>query len=68
MENNKSFELGVYTFGNTPRTESGSYGTTAQAIRNALEAVKLAEEVGLNYFGLVSITLDQCLFHHLHRW
>jgi alkanesulfonate monooxygenase SsuD/methylene tetrahydromethanopterin reductase-like flavin-dependent oxidoreductase (luciferase family) len=51
MENNKRFELGVYTFGNTPRTESGSYGTSAQAIRNVLEAAKLAEEVGLDYFG-----------------
>ena len=51
MENNKIFELGVYTFGNTPRTESGSYRATAQAIRNILEAVKLAEEVGLDYFG-----------------
>jgi alkanesulfonate monooxygenase SsuD/methylene tetrahydromethanopterin reductase-like flavin-dependent oxidoreductase (luciferase family) len=47
----KRFELGVYTFGNTPRNEDGSYGSTAQAIRNVLEAVKLAEEVGLDYFG-----------------
>ena len=27
-----SFELGVYTFGNTPRTADGGYGHTAQAI------------------------------------
>jgi alkanesulfonate monooxygenase SsuD/methylene tetrahydromethanopterin reductase-like flavin-dependent oxidoreductase (luciferase family) len=47
----KKFELGVYTFGNTPRNENGSYGSTARAIRNVLEAVKLAEEVGLDYFG-----------------
>lgn len=47
----KQFELGVYTFGNTPRLADGSYGTTAQAIRNALEAVTLAEEVGLDHFG-----------------
>jgi alkanesulfonate monooxygenase SsuD/methylene tetrahydromethanopterin reductase-like flavin-dependent oxidoreductase (luciferase family) len=40
------FELGVYTFGNTPPG-----GTTADAIRNALEAVRVAEEVGLDYFG-----------------
>ena len=51
METNKRFELGVYTFGNTPRNEDGSYGSTAQAIRNVLEAVRLAEEVGLDYFG-----------------
>lgn len=51
MESNKTFELGVYSFGNTPRNADGSYGPTAQAIRNALEAVKLAEEVGLDFFG-----------------
>lgn len=47
----KPFELGVYTFGNTPRTGDGDYGPTAQAIRNVLEAVHLAEEVGLDFFG-----------------
>jgi hypothetical protein len=45
-----TLELGVYTFGNTPRTGDG-YGATAQAIRDALEAVKLAEEVRLDLFG-----------------
>jgi SAM-dependent methyltransferase len=39
--------VGAYTFGNTPRG-----GSTAQAIRNTLEAVRVAEEVGLDYFGL----------------
>src|SRR5256885_6865279 len=51
MESKKMFELGVYTFGNTPRTADGGYGLTAQAIRDALEAVRLAEEVGLDFFG-----------------
>ena len=46
-----TFELGVYTFGNTPRTADGGYGPTAQAIRDALEAVRVAEEVGLDFFG-----------------
>jgi alkanesulfonate monooxygenase SsuD/methylene tetrahydromethanopterin reductase-like flavin-dependent oxidoreductase (luciferase family) len=41
----KPFELGVYTFGNAAST------TTAQAIRDALEAVHVAEEVGLDFFG-----------------
>ena len=41
-----AFELGVYTFGNTPHD-----GSTADAIRNALEAAKLADEVGLDFFG-----------------
>src|SRR4051812_49468809 len=44
-------ELGVYSFSNTPRTPDGGYGPTAQAIRNVLEAVKLAEDVGLDFFG-----------------
>src|SRR3954466_1373513 len=51
MESKKPFELGVYTFGNTLRTADGGYGPTAQAIREALEAVHLAEEVGLDFFG-----------------
>src|SRR4051795_8926465 len=46
-----TFELGVYSFGNTPRTADGEYGSTAQAIRDLLEAVRLAEEVGLDFFG-----------------
>lgn len=51
MKPKQTFELGVYTFGNTPRTADGGYGPTAQAIRDALEAVQLAEEVGLDFFG-----------------
>ncbi len=51
MGNNKKFELGVYSFGNTPREADGTFGSTAQAIRNILEAVKLADEVGLDFFG-----------------
>ena len=45
------FELGMYSFGNTPRITDGGYGPTAQAIRNVLEAVKLAEDIGLDFFG-----------------
>jgi alkanesulfonate monooxygenase SsuD/methylene tetrahydromethanopterin reductase-like flavin-dependent oxidoreductase (luciferase family) len=51
MEPGKTFELGVYTFGNTPRTADGGFGATAQAVRDALEAVHLAEEAGLGFFG-----------------
>jgi alkanesulfonate monooxygenase SsuD/methylene tetrahydromethanopterin reductase-like flavin-dependent oxidoreductase (luciferase family) len=47
-----TFELGVYTFGNTPRLADGRHGATAQAVRDVLEAVKLAEEVGLDFFGV----------------
>src|SRR5215204_4516555 len=46
-----TLELGVYSFGNTPRTPDGGYGPTAQAIRDVLEAVRLAEDVGLDFFG-----------------
>jgi alkanesulfonate monooxygenase SsuD/methylene tetrahydromethanopterin reductase-like flavin-dependent oxidoreductase (luciferase family) len=58
MEPKKTFELGVYTFGNTPRTPDGGYGPTAHAIRDALEAVRVAEEVGLDFFGFGE--------HHTH--
>lgn len=46
-----TFELGVYSFGNTPRTADGGYGATAQAIRDVLEAVHVAEQAGLDFFG-----------------
>jgi alkanesulfonate monooxygenase SsuD/methylene tetrahydromethanopterin reductase-like flavin-dependent oxidoreductase (luciferase family) len=46
-----ALELGVYSFGNTPRTSDGGHGPTAQAVRDVLEAVRLAEEVGLGFFG-----------------
>src|SRR5215216_2685417 len=58
MQPKKTFELGVYTFGNTPRTADGGYGHMAQAIRDALEAVRLAEDVGLDFFGFGE--------HHTH--
>src|SRR5438270_11885488 len=51
MQPKQKFELGVYSFGNTPRTADGGPGSTAQAIRNVLEAVPVAEEVGLDFFG-----------------
>jgi alkanesulfonate monooxygenase SsuD/methylene tetrahydromethanopterin reductase-like flavin-dependent oxidoreductase (luciferase family) len=47
-----TFELGVYSFGNTPRLPDGSRGPTAQAIRDVLEAIQLADEVGLDFFGV----------------
>jgi len=47
-----SFQLGVYSFGNTPRQVDGSAGPTAQAVRDLLEAIQLADEVGLDVFGV----------------
>ena len=46
-----TLELGVYSFGNTPPAVDGGAGNTAQAIRNVLEAVQVADQVGLDFFG-----------------
>jgi hypothetical protein len=47
-----TFELGVCSFDNTPRLADGRPGPTAQAVRDVLEAINLADEVGLDYFGI----------------
>ena len=47
-----TFELGVYSFGNTPVRDGGGPGPTSQAIRDVLGAIRLAEEVGLDFFGV----------------
>src|SRR3954468_12431822 len=46
-----TFELGGSSFGNPPYTADGRQTATAQAIRNVLEAVRVAEDVGLDFFG-----------------
>ncbi|TKW65896.1 MAG: LLM class flavin-dependent oxidoreductase [Paracoccus denitrificans] len=46
-------ELGVYSFGDVQRDpRTGELGSTAQAQRNLLEAIQLADQVGLDYFGI----------------
>jgi probable LLM family oxidoreductase len=46
-------QLGVYSFGSLAHDpDSGRVATSAQATRNLLEAVKLADDVGLEYFGI----------------
>ena len=46
-------ELGIYSFGDVQRDpKTGGLGSTAQAMRNLFEAIKLADEVGLDYFGI----------------
>lgn len=45
-------ELGVYSFGHRARRSDGSLASTAQAIRDLLEGVRLAEEVGPDFFGV----------------
>ena len=41
-----AFELGVYSFGNTPVRDGGGLGPTSPAIRDVLGAIRLAEEEG----------------------
>ena len=46
-------EVGVYSFGDVQKnTQTGELGSTADATRNLLEAIQLADEVGLDYFGI----------------
>jgi len=46
-------ELGIYSFGDVQRDPvSGALGSTAEATRNLLEAIRLADQVGLDYFGI----------------
>jgi alkanesulfonate monooxygenase SsuD/methylene tetrahydromethanopterin reductase-like flavin-dependent oxidoreductase (luciferase family) len=60
-----TFQLGVDSFGN--RTDDGGYGATAQAIRNVLEAVHLAEEVGLDFFGFGEHQPARCRYRRRPR-
>lgn len=46
------FELGVYSFGVAGRNLEGEVVSTAQAVRNTLEQVQLAEQVGLDFYGV----------------
>ena len=46
-------QLGLYSFGDVQRDpRTGQLGSTADAMRNLLEAIKLADEVGLDFFGI----------------
>ncbi len=46
-------QLGVYSFGSTARDpDTGRPVSSAQAMRNLLEAIRLADEVGLEFFGI----------------
>jgi alkanesulfonate monooxygenase SsuD/methylene tetrahydromethanopterin reductase-like flavin-dependent oxidoreductase (luciferase family) len=47
-----TFQLGVYSFGNTPLRDGEGLAPTSQAIRDLLEAIRLAEQVGLDFFGV----------------
>jgi alkanesulfonate monooxygenase SsuD/methylene tetrahydromethanopterin reductase-like flavin-dependent oxidoreductase (luciferase family) len=45
-------ELGVYSFGVSGTNPDGETVSTAQAVRNMLEAIQLAEQVGLDFYGV----------------
>jgi probable LLM family oxidoreductase len=45
-------ELGAYSFGDTQRNPDGSLRPTAEAISNLFEAMVLADQTGLDYFGV----------------
>ncbi len=44
-------ELGVFSFGDVQR-HNGKLGPTHEAVTNMLEAIQLAEKVGLDFFGV----------------
>lgn len=45
-------EIGAYSFGDTQRNDDGSLRSSAEAIRNLLDAIVLADSVGLDYFAV----------------
>ncbi|WP_375399258.1 LLM class flavin-dependent oxidoreductase [uncultured Amnibacterium sp.] len=47
-----SFELGAYSFGVAGRSPDGEVVSTAQAVWNMLEQIRLAEQVGLDFYGV----------------
>jgi alkanesulfonate monooxygenase SsuD/methylene tetrahydromethanopterin reductase-like flavin-dependent oxidoreductase (luciferase family) len=46
------FELGAYSFGVAGRDSAGTFVSHARAVRNVLEQIRLAEQVGLDFFGV----------------
>jgi alkanesulfonate monooxygenase SsuD/methylene tetrahydromethanopterin reductase-like flavin-dependent oxidoreductase (luciferase family) len=46
------FELGAYSFGVAGRDSEGTVVSHANAVRNVLEQIRLAEQVGLDFFGV----------------
>ncbi|MET0979860.1 MAG: LLM class flavin-dependent oxidoreductase, partial [Candidatus Saccharimonadales bacterium] len=44
-------ELGVYSFGDVQKKD-GKLGPTHESVTNLLEAIQLADKVGLDFFGI----------------
>jgi alkanesulfonate monooxygenase SsuD/methylene tetrahydromethanopterin reductase-like flavin-dependent oxidoreductase (luciferase family) len=45
-------ELGIYSFGNSQRNPDGTLRPTAEAVTDLVESICLADESGLDYFGV----------------
>jgi len=45
-------ELGVFSFGDVQRKKDGTLGPTHESVTNLLEAIQLADKVGLDVFGI----------------
>ncbi|MBP2472108.1 putative LLM family oxidoreductase [Crossiella equi] len=53
-------ELGIYSFGDrAPDPHTGEQVSVARALANQLERIKLADELGLSFYGLGEHHLDQ---------
>lgn len=50
---NKTFEIGLYSFAElTPDAQSGQMISPAERLRNLIESIELADQVGLDVFGI----------------
>ncbi|XBH20458.1 hypothetical protein V5R04_09380 [Jonesiaceae bacterium BS-20] len=52
MTEKTTMEIGAYSFGDTPRNANNTLRPSHEAIRNLHEAIILADQVGLDYFGV----------------
>jgi len=52
MSEPAAIELGLDTFGDVTRDDSGELISDAQAIRNVVDQAVLADQVGLSFFGV----------------
>lgn len=56
----RSMKLGIYSFGDrAPDPRTGEQLSVAQTLANTLERIKLADELGLGFYGLGEHHLDQ---------
>ena len=59
-------ELGIYSFGDrSPDPHTGEQLSVAQTLANTLERIKLADELGLGFYGLGEHHLDNFALSNL---